>query len=407
MASFDSTDDHSGAPVPEVTAHNERMNGEKKCALMLLSFGGPEHHDHVRPFLENVTRGRGIPPERLDEVEVHYHHLGGVSPLNGLNREIIANLEEELRHHGRDLPVYFGNRNWHPFIEETVEEMVADGITHVYVFATSAWGGSSGCRQYDEDIERALKHLSDKGLPSLTMVKLRQFFDHPGFIDPSVESVKRAYAQFDKNVTPRLVFTGHSIPTVADEHSGLPEDGTLYSDQIRATCAIIAERLGVSDYDLVWQSRSGSPHTPWLEPDIVDHARDLHERGETNLVIYPVGFISDHTEVVWDLDNELKEAADEWGMTIVRADTVGPTHDFTAMVIDLIEEYERGDEPLRVPGPVSVALRGCSLNGAPCAEGCCISARPHHGHGSHNGHGSHGSHGGHDAGRAHGQRDGA
>ncbi|QQB45727.1 ferrochelatase [Corynebacterium glucuronolyticum] len=384
MASLGFTDENSLSASSARRGTNTESSGDKKCALMILSFGGPEHHDHVRPFLENVTRGRGIPPERLDEVEVHYHHLGGVSPLNALNREIINNVEEELSARGRDLPVYFGNRNWHPFIEETVEEMVGDGITHVYVFATSAWGGSSGCRQYDEDIERALNHLERKDLPRLTMVKLRQFFDHPGFINPSVESVKRAFSQFSREDTPRLVFTGHSIPTAADEHSGVPADGTLYSNQIRATCAIIAERLGIPNYDLVWQSRSGSPHTPWLEPDIVDHARDLHERGINDLVVYPVGFISDHTEVVWDLDNELKVAADEWGMTIVRAATVGPTPDFTAMIVDLIEEYEAGKAPLRIKGPITVALRGCSLNGAPCAEGCCVSARPMHG----NGHGS-------------------
>ncbi|WOT03295.1 ferrochelatase [Corynebacterium pyruviciproducens] len=369
-----------GGVAAGTTAHHHEDWANGRSALLVLSFGGPEHHDDVRPFLENVTRGRGIPLERLDEVEVHYHHLGGVSPLNGLNRELISNIESELARRGRDLPVYFGNRNWHPFIEETVEEMVNDGITHVYVFATSAWGGSSGCRQYDEDIERALTHLKNKGLPTLTMVKLRQFFDHPGFIHPSVDSIRRAMDDFPEDSAPRLVFTGHSIPTAADERSGVPEDGTLYSNQIRSACAIIAGELGVDDYDLVWQSRSGSPHTPWLEPDIVDHARDLHERGINDLVVYPVGFISDHTEVVWDLDNELKDAADEWGMRISRADTVGPTSEFTNMVVDLIEEFDAAALPVRMPSPVTVVLRGCSINGAPCAKGCCVS-RPHpHGH---------------------------
>ncbi|AKK03176.1 ferrochelatase [Corynebacterium epidermidicanis] len=345
-------------------------------ALLVLSFGGPEGPDDVRPFLENVTAGRGIPPERLDEVGAHYFHFGGVSPLNALNREIIANLEQAIAERGWQLPIYFGNRNWHPFGTETAERIARDGHRKVAVFATSAWGGYSGCKQYNEDIAQLRAHLAEQGLPEVEFVKLRQFYDHPLFIKAFAEATRAAFDSLSSQQREhsRLVFTAHSIPTAADEASGLPADGPLYSSQVGEASRLVAAELGITDYDLVWQSRSGAPHIPWLEPDIVDHAHELHEAGVTTLIVCPIGFISDHIEVIWDLDSELQTAATADGQHVVRVGTPGPTAEFTSMVLSLIDEYAAG---LR-PGNYELAarlgttpLRGCTRNGAPCAEGCC------------------------------------
>lgn len=337
-------------------------------ALLVLSFGGPEGVDEVRPFLENVTAGRGIPPERLDEVGAHYYHFDGVSPLNALNREIIDNIEAELRARGHEIPVYFGNRNWHPFAEEAYEEIKKAGHRKVAVFATSAWGGYSGCRQYGEDIQE----ISDS---EITYFRLPQFFANPTFLDLEAKATRNAYAElgYDDPATAsaRLVFTAHSIPVPADASSGLPSDGALYSSQVREAARLTAQRLGVSEFDVVWQSASGNGRIPWLEPDIVDHAEVLHEQGVKDIVVVPIGFISDHMEVIWDLDNELRQSTDEWGMRLARAATVGPEQDFAKLVVDMLERPE-------VLAEGNVAARGCTVNGAPCAEGCCQPRkRPH------------------------------
>lgn len=352
-----------------MTSTKDLLSGLPFDALLVLSFGGPEGVADVRPFMENVTRGRGIPPERLDEVSEHYYNFDGISPLNALNREIIANLQSAIP----DLPIYFGNRNWHPFGTETAEEIAKAGHTNVAVFATSAWGGYSGCRQYDEDIQVIRDHLAEQGLPDITFTKLRQFFDHPLFIQTSAKHIREAFATVGDDA--RLVFTAHSIPIAADEAAGTPEDGALYSRQVAEASQLIAAELGVSDYDLVWQSRSGAPHIPWLEPDIVDHAEALSAMGIKKLVVYPVGFISDHIEVVWDLDTELMNAAEELGITVVRAATVGPTAEFTQMLVELLAEHA-GNTEARSLG--SVPVRGCTINGAPCAENCCVPARRRH-----------------------------
>lgn len=339
-------------------------------ALLLLSFGGPEGHADVRPFLENVTRGRGIPPERLDEVEVHYHHFGGVSPLNQLNREIISNIQAELAAQHIDLPVYFGNRNWHPLATDTAVEMAHDGVRRVLVFATSAWAGYSGCRQYDEDIEAMRRRLAEEGLPEIEFTKLRQFYDHPLYISAMVQAVQESFAELPEQVrdTARLVFTAHSIPLVADNTSGIDTDGALYSRQVHESAALVAHQVGVSDFDVVWQSRSGPEHVPWLEPDIVDHVADLHSQGSPAAVVCPIGFVSDHIEVVWDLDSELADEARELNMPIKRTRTAGPTPEFSAMVVELVKELVEST-PARRLG--STPLRGCTVNGAPCAPSCC------------------------------------
>ncbi len=334
-------------------------------ALLLLSFGGPEGPQDVRPFLENVTRGRAVPPERLDAVAEHYAHFGGVSPINALNRELIDRIRAVL-----DLPVYFGNRNWHPMVEDTVAAMAADGVRRALVFPTSAWGGYSGCRQYHEDIRRARAAV---GGDAPELVKLRQFFDHPLFVAANADAVRRALGRAGPGA--RVVFTAHSVPASADASAGPPgEGGHRYSRQVAEAARLVAAELGRSAYDVVWQSRSGPPRIPWLEPDIVDHIDALHADGVPAVMVVPVGFVSDHVEVIWDLDTEARERADALGMGFARAATAGPDPRFADMVVELIAEHAHAFAP-RSLGEVPSA--GCGVNGALCAIDCCTPpARP-------------------------------
>ena len=333
-------------------------------ALLLLSFGGPEGPDDVRPFLENVTRGRGVPPERLDEVAQHYLHFGGVSPINGLNRDLIAAIETELAKQGIDLPVHFGNRNWHPMVGDTLAEMTTAGVRRALVFPTSAYGGYSACRQYDEDIVRAREAVGENA-PEL--VKIRQFFDHPLFVDAVADAVRAALATVPADA--RLVFTAHSVPTSADTAAGPPElGGNLYSRQIAEAARLVAAQVGVAEYDVVWQSRSGPPQIPWLEPDIVDHLDALHAAGTKAVVVSPIGFVSDHLEVIWDLDNEASERAAEHGMAFARAATPGTDPRFAELVVELIREHLDNAEPRALS---TFPALGCTANGAPCAIRCC------------------------------------
>jgi protoporphyrin/coproporphyrin ferrochelatase len=328
--------------------------------LLYLSFGGPEGPDDVRPFLENVTRGRGVPPERLDEVAEHYHHFGGVSPINRLNQEIIAAVRAELARQDIRLPVYFGNRNWHPMVEDTVARMAEDGVHRALVFATSAWGGYSGNDQYNEDIVRA-RQATGQDAPEL--VKLRQFYDHPLFVGANADAVRRAYGELGGDAAQaRLVFTAHSIPTRADDQPG--EDGrpNWYSRQVTEAARLVAEAVGVDDHDVVWQSRSGPPQIPWLEPDIVDHLDDLHAKGTPAVVISPIGFVSDHLEVVWDLDNEAREKAEQLDIALARAGTAGEDPRFAEMIVELIREYTEGLAPRKLS---SLPAAGRSVNGEP------------------------------------------
>ncbi|MFC4128825.1 ferrochelatase [Nocardia rhizosphaerae] len=336
--------------------------------LLLLSFGGPEGPEDVLPFLENVTRGRGIPRERLDEVAQHYLHFGGVSPINALNRRIIAAVEADLADAGFDLPVYFGNRNWHPMVEDTVATMRADGVRSALVFPTSAWGGYSGCRQYHEDIARARAAVGP-GAPGL--VKLRQYFDHPLLIESFADAIMAAVHRIPdaRRAGVRLVFTAHSIPVSADLAAGPPADGgRLYSRQVAEAARLCAAATGFADYDVVWQSRSGPPQVPWLEPDIVDHLEVLHGKGIDAVVVCPVGFVSDHLEVIWDLDNEAAERAAELGMAFARAATPGTDPRFARMIVELVAEHLAAGavrELGTVPG------YGCTADGGLCAPGCC------------------------------------
>jgi len=350
-------------------AHNGEMTTSSAYdALLLLSFGGPEEPAHVRPFLENVTRGRGVPPERLDAVVEHYMHFGGVSPINALNRDIIGRIEAELAAAGIELPVYFGNRNWHPMAEHTVAQMKADGVERALVFPTSAWGGYSGCRQYHEDIARARASVGD-GAPD--MVKIRQYFDHPVMIASFADAIEAALAALNPaaRAGARLVFTAHSIPSAADAHAGPPADGGhLYSRQVADASRLAAAAAGIDDYDVVWQSRSGPPQVPWLEPDICDHLEKLVGTGVEAVVVCPIGFVSDHLEVVWDLDTEAEAKAKELSMDYVRAATPGTDVRFAKMVVELVREYTDGAD---ARGIGAVPGYGSTTNGARCAVGCC------------------------------------
>ena len=346
-------------------------------AILFHSFGGPEAPDEVRPFLENVTRGRGVPPERLDEVAEHYHHFGGRSPINDLNRELIAALRRELDAAGYDLPIYFGNRNWHPFVEDTVTEMARDGVRRALVFATSAWGGYSACRQYHEDIARARAAAAERlgeGTPVPDLVKLRHFYDHPLFVAAVADGVRAAREKAGDDA--RLIFTAHSIPVSADETAGPPEEGGhRYSRQVGEAARLVAAEVGITEpdgYDQVWQSRSGPPRIPWLDPQIEEHVDGLAERGVRDVVVSPIGFVSDHIEVVFDLDTELGEQTEKLGVGLARAATAGSDPRFVEMIVELIAEQIDG-VPVRELGSAPRAGVGC--NGALCHPGCCEPAK--------------------------------
>ncbi|MFT4044594.1 MAG: ferrochelatase [Gordonia sp. (in: high G+C Gram-positive bacteria)] len=355
-------------------------------AVLFLSFGGPDGPDDVLPFLENVTRGRGIPRERLAAVAEHYLHFGGVSPINGLNLEMIDSLRAELARRGRDLPIYFGNRNWHPLVEDTVERIYADGHRRVLVFATSAWGGYSGCRQYHEDISRALEALAQRVPASaedpMLLRKLPQFWSETAFVRAGRDAVRRAVASLPgPKEAVHLVFTAHSVPISADVTAGPPgagaeliaeavgdadasiRGGGLYSRQVWAASTATAAAAGFDEFDQVWQSRSGPPQVPWLEPDICDHLEEIANQGARQVVVSPIGFISDHLEVIWDLDNEAAGVASRLGLDYARADTVGTDPAFVSMVADLVDRYADGAGDLDA--------MGCGDNGGLCRTGCC------------------------------------
>ena len=297
-------------------------------ALVVVSFGGPERPDEVMPFLENVTRGRGIPLERLAEVAEHYMHFGGRSPINDQNRALIAALREIV-----DVPIYWGNRNWAPYLTDTVREMRDAGVRHAAAFITSAFGSYSGCRQYLEDIARARAEAGDAA-PEISA--LRMFHTDRGFIKPMTESVWTAMAAFDE--PPHVAFTAHSVPVSMAESSP-------YVRQLEESCSLVASALKLTDWALVYQSRSGPPQAAWLEPDILEHIARLHERGTRDLVIAPIGFISDHMEVIYDLDTEAAGLCGELGMRMVRAKTVGTHPDFVRLIADLMHEPPRACAP--------------------------------------------------------------
>ena len=324
-------------------------------AILIVSFGGPEAPDEVVPFLENVTRGRGIPKERLEQVGEHYFLFGGKSPINDQCRALIAALEPALAEAGVDLPVYWGNRNWAPMLTDTVQQMADDGITNAIAFVTSATSSYSGCRQYRENIEAARAAVGDA---APTIHKIRQYYDHPGFIAPMIDNVRAGLERAGADA--RLVFTAHSIPLSMSSTSD-------YVDQLTEASRLIAEGVGHSDFDLVWQSRSGPPQVPWLEPDINDHLETLHEAGTHAVVVIPVGFISDHMEVMYDLDTEAIATAERLGMGFARASTVGTDPRFVSAIVELIEE-RRADGPVRALGDLAVRPDFCAVDCCPAPQ---------------------------------------
>jgi ferrochelatase len=320
-------------------------------ALVLVSFGGPEKPDDVIPFLENVTRGRGVPPERLAAVAEHYYHFGGVSPINQQNRELLAAIEADFSANELPLPVYWGNRNWDPLLTDTVATMKADGVSRALAFVTSAYGGFSSCRQYLSDIDQACAAVGP-GAPVID--KLRHFNDHPGFVLPHADAVRAALETLDpaRRSTTRLVFTAHSIPTSMASSAG-PAPVTppgRYVAQLQETARLVAATAAPDlSWDLVWQSRSGPPQMPWLEPDVNDHLNALADTGAvTSVVVSPIGFVSDHLEVIWDLDNEAAATAKNRGLDFVRAATPGTDPRFVAMVRELVLERLGAAERLRM-----------------------------------------------------------
>lgn len=297
-------------------------------ALLLVSFGGPEGMDDVIPFLENVLRGRNVPRERMLQVARHYEMFGGVSPINQQNRNLIAALKEELAANGPRLPIYWGNRNWHPLLPDTLAQMANDGIKNALAFVTSAYSSYSSCRQYRQNISDAQAAV---GPMAPRVEKLRVFYDHPLFVEANVNHIHTALAQLNDAATANVVFTAHSIP----ESMAVNCD---YAAQLTEAAGLIAGALGIKSWQLVYQSRSGSPSQPWLGPDVTDHLRTLHREGVRNVVVAPIGFVSDHMEVVYDLDVQARDVANELGMKMVRAATAGTHPAFVKMIRQLIME---------------------------------------------------------------------
>jgi ferrochelatase len=305
-------------------------------ALLVVSFGGPERMEDVIPFLENVLRGKNVPRERMLEVAEHYYHFGGKSPINEQNRALIAAVEQVLEERGPKLPVYWGNRNWHPLLPDTVRRMQADGVRRALAFATSAFGSYPGCRQYREDIDRA---RAETGNAAPEIHKLRTFHNHPGFLEAMSSRVRGAFDRIPESGREgaRLVFTAHSIPV------GMAETSP-YVSQLEEACRLVGDAAGRHGI-LVYQSRSGPPSQPWLGPDVGDAIRQLHSQGVADLVIAPIGFLSDHMEVAYDLDTEAAGLCRELGMRMVRAGTAGGHPAFIAMIRELILERIEGREP--------------------------------------------------------------
>jgi protoporphyrin/coproporphyrin ferrochelatase len=322
-------------------------------AILILSFGGPEKRDDVVPFLENVLRGRPVPRERMLEVAEHYYHFDGRSPINEQVRALKAALEAVLEREGPRLPVYLGNRNWHPMLAETLRQMAFDGIRRALCFVTSAWSSYSSCRQYLDNIEEARRAVG----PNAPIVeKIRPFFDHPGFLETVAQRVRNAFGRLTlaDSEDAELIFTAHSIPVPMARTS-------RYESQVREASAIVAGMLGRSRYSVVWQSRSGAPGTPWLEPDINDYLRTLAASPDRPpaVVISPIGFLSDHLEVLWDLDVEARETCEQLDLPMVRAETVGHHPRFVAAIRDLIAERIEN-----LPSRASLSTAG------PCPDAC-------------------------------------
>jgi len=337
-------------------------------AVLIVSFGGPESRDEVIPFLENVLRGRNVPRERMLAVAEHYYHFGGVSPINLQIRELIAALQAELAQHGPKLPVYWGNRNWRPMLAETLRHMRKDGVRRALAFVTSAYSSYSGCRQYREDILRAQSEVGasapeavPQGVPEID--KLRVFFNHPGFIEATEDRLRDALRELPVDARERdnvqVVYTAHSIPVSMSNTSD-------YVRQLEEVRKLVSERLQITNDALVYQSRSGAPGQPWLEPDVLDHLREVKAQGLASaIVLAPIGFISDHMEVLYDLDVEARELCHSLGLPMARAKTVGVHPKFVAMIRDLIVERMNPESERRALGSLGARQDVCAMDCCP------------------------------------------
>ena len=310
-------------------------------ALLVVSFGGPEGMDDVIPFLEDVLRGRNVPRERMLQVAHHYEMFGGVSPINQQNRDLIVALGRELESNGPPMPIYWGNRNWHPLLPDTLRKMASDGVRNALAFVTSAYSSYSSCRQYLQNIADAQAHV---GPTAPRVEKLRVFYNHPLFIQANVDHIRDAWAQVNDRESAHLVFTAHSIPESMAANCD-------YAMQLAQTATLIAEALNIKNWELVYQSRSGSPSQPWLGPDICDHLKTLREAGVKEVVVAPIGFVSDHMEVVYDLDVEARRVAEEIGMNLVRARTAGTHPAFVRMIRELMLERINDVAPKNICAP--------------------------------------------------------
>jgi len=336
-------------------------------AFLLVSFGGPEGPDDVMPFLRNVTRGRAVPEERLAAVAEHYYEFGGVSPINQQCRDLLAAVRADFTASGLALPVYWGNRNWSPYLADTVRAMADDGVRRAVAFVTSAYSSYSSCRQYLDDIERARAAVGPRA-PRID--KLRRFFNHPGFIEPFAEHARAALATLPEDVREdaHLVFTAHSIPVAMAEASG-PSGGLRYVAELTEASRLIAERVGgTHPWTLAYQSRSGPPSQPWLEPDVRDHLAELAKSGTVAVAVIPVGFVSDHMEVRHDLDLEAARTADALGLAFARAATPGTHPRFASMITELVRER-------LAPEAVPAALGSMGRPSDTCPAECCGGSR--------------------------------
>ncbi|MEX2141151.1 MAG: ferrochelatase [Pirellulales bacterium] len=328
-------------------------------ALVLVAFGGPEGPHDVLPFLENVLRGKNVPRERMLAVAEHYQRFGGVSPINAQNRALIAALVAELRTAGVTLPVYCGNRNWHPLLADTLRTMHSDGVQRALAVFTSAYSSYSSCRQYLENIEHAQRQI---GADAPRIDKLRAYFNHPGFLEAWTDRAREALAMLPANErrTVRVVFTAHSIPQSMAANC-------RYEMQLREASRLVAEAIGVlpERWQLAYQSRSGPPSQPWLEPDIVDCLRELKADGAHNVMVVPIGFISDHIEVLYDLDTVAQQAAEQLGLRMIRAQTLGTHPRFVQLIRELVVERMSGTEERPAVGHDSAAHDDCPA-------GCCL-----------------------------------
>ena len=363
---------------PASATHTRRGEPKPFDAILFSSFGGPDGQEDVIPFLRNVTRGRGIPDERLEEVAGHYRALGGRSPITAQNEAMITALEQELAGRGIDLPIYFGNRNWAPYNADAVRALHADGRRHALGLVTSAYSSYSSCRQYREDFGMVLEETGLAGEVSID--KVRVYFNHPGFLEPVVDGVKTALTSLaaEGHDADRIavLFSTHSVPNSMAEASG-PEEtrvegsGGWYVEQHLAACRWVMEQLHddapeVPDWQLVYQSRSGAPHIPWLEPDVNDVISQLAADDAADaVVVVPIGFVTDHVEVVWDLDTEAKETAQEKGLAFRRVATSGEDPRFIAALADLVQERLDRAFPRRVV---------TDFGGTPdvCGANCCV-----------------------------------